>query len=641
MLASLLLFSPGPARAWEVGVAPSTRKVMPDSPVPGSSRVELWAARGEWEAFQIVLRDAAGASEIDVELDDLCLESGEACIPASSARLYRELFVEVIHPSPFGVTLHERAAGSYPDPLIPFADPYSQEPMPAGAPFDLEPGEVGAIFADWKIPPGAQAGSYAGAARVSAAGGKSALIEIRLQVWDFAIPAQPSVATAFGHSTGSIRAFHGGPEGDPAPGYEAIADRYFEILHVHRIDPLTIRGPVEFLFDESGELEPVDWTAYDESVGPWLDGSRFEDGIGVTRFNLGLFGPGRGTGEMSVDGYIQAAAAMAAHLKDRGWWERAWTYAIDEPWGNDDPDSAYARIAADSALLVQADEEWKDRVLVTSPYDERIDSAAGIWCPVTPMFDDWFFFWEPEADRTFYAERAERGEELWFYVCNANLPPYAGYDIDTRSGFEPRVVKWGAWYEGATGFLYWRATFWVDSDPWNVFLDLERFGEFAARNGDGMLLYPGDHDGTAAPRGSPDWLSIDGPIPSYRLKQVRDGLEDWEILRLAESLGAGDFARQQVERVYTRFGDFFMENCDDPVMYCPDDQPWTLDEQVLLDARRAVADRIVEILHAEPDKPEEPGGCGCGTSSAGEIWLALLALLGPAACGRLSLKYDC
>jgi hypothetical protein len=41
--------------------------------------------------------------------------------------------------------------------------------------------------------------------------------------------------------------------------------------------------------------------------------------------------------------------------------------------------------------------------------------------------------------------------------------------------------------------------------------------------------------------------------------QVSD-LEDRELFRLERRLGAEDFTRRQVRRVYTRFGDFFLDH---------------------------------------------------------------------------------
>jgi len=597
----LLLCLPGPAvAAREVGVAPATRKVLPSTPTPAETRASLRAARNEWEAFQVVVRDSDGVAGVSLAVADLTGPGG-AVVPAAGARLYREHYVEVTQESALGRPLHERAPGLYPDPLIPFEDPWSDPPAPVGAPFDLGPDETGTIFVDLYVPSGTVPGEYAGVATVSAADGWSVDLPIALTVWELDIPVQRTVATAFGFSANQVRKFHGGADGDP--DIDAIVDRYYLALHEHRIDPTSVRGPVEFSFDDEGRLLPVDWTAYDAAVAPWLDGSRFPDGVGVTRFNVGRFSPGRGTGGLTEEQYKEAARAFAEHLEERGWWDRAYTYAIDEPWLRH-PDRDFIAIDRDTDLLFAASELWRGKVLVTGPFDERIADKVGIWCPVTPMYDDWFWVTTPYAGWDGYSERLERGEELWFYVCNANFPPYAGYDLDTAIGYEPRIVKWGTWFERATGFLFWRANFWPEDDPWNVFADVAEFTSLFARNGDGFVLYPGDHDGSAGGKGSPADVALDGPVESYRLKQIRDGLEDWELFRLTSALGGEDWVRTQVRRAYQRFGDALGEDCDSPGLYCPDDQPWTLDETVLHDARRLVAEKALSLSF--PDRYPDP-----------------------------------
>jgi hypothetical protein len=171
--------------------------------------------------------------------------------------------------------------------------------------------------------------------------------------------------------------------------------------------------------------------------------------------------------------------------------------------------------------------------------------------------------------------------------------------------------------EGASGFLYWRTNYWVADDPWNEWANWDYFGPLFSRNGDGFLLYPGDHDGSAGGLGSPADVALDGPIPSYRLKQVRDGMEDWELFALCTDLGGGDYAREQVGRAYVRFGDSFVEGCgDDPNTYCPDDQPWTLDEELLTEVRENIAAKVMHLLY--PEEFPDPEGAGDDDDSAAD-----------------------
>ncbi len=600
----IILLAPLPARAWEVGAAPGTRKLLPVNVVPAAQTIRVAAARNEWEGFQIAMLDGAAVAGVNVKLSDLCSSTG-ACIKASEARLYRQVFLDIKLPSQMGVPRHERVAGLYPDPLVPFFDPYKSSNVPVGAPFSLKAGELGAVFIDLYVPDKTAAGLYTGTATVTATGESPISIVVELEVWDFAIPKARNIPTSFGFSTSGVRHYHGGAGKDPAAGYQIIVDRYYLSLHEHRIDPTTVNGKVDFKFDAAGKLLPVDWTAYDKEVAPWLDGSKFPDGVPVTRFNVARFRPGHGQGAMTAAQWQQAAKVFAEHLKAKGWWDKAYVYGKDEPWLKDAA-KAYAQINKDIDLLFAASPLWKGKVLITGSYGKEIgDGKVGIWCPVTPMYEEWFWTWERKAGWKEYTDRFKKGEELWFYVCNANIPPYAGYDIDTAIGYEPRIVKWGTWYERATGFLFWRTNYWVNQDPWNVWADVKTFTKTMARNGDGFLFYPGDHDGTAGGKGSPKEISIGGPVPSYRLKQIRDGLEDWEMFRMAAGLGAEDYVRKQVRRAYTRFGDFFLVSCSQKYFYCPEEQPWTLDERVLLDARDLVARKVMHLLnktrHLDPE----------------------------------------
>ncbi|HEY3818164.1 MAG TPA: hypothetical protein VGL81_13385, partial [Polyangiaceae bacterium] len=43
-------------------------------------------------------------------------------------------------------------------------------------------------------------------------------------------------------------------------------------------------------------------------------------------------------------------------------------------------------------------------------------------------------------------------------------------------------------------------------------------------------------------------------VPSYRLKMIRQGLQDWALFRYADSQGLTSFVQQQVATVYTQLG---------------------------------------------------------------------------------------
>ena len=115
-----------------------------------------------------------------------------------------------------------------------------------------------------------------------------------------------------------------------------------------------------------------------------------------------------------------------------------------------------------------------------------------------------------------------------------------------------------------------------------------------------MLIYPGHHDGTLAPAGSPADITVDGPIPSYRLKAIRAGLQDWALFKLAESRGFTNYARSEVARVYGQLGRCEWGGCPAPV----NGQFLWLTDAVLMDqVRHNIAMKILGISNVAPIAP--------------------------------------
>lgn len=606
----------------DVWSVPATRKVCVDDTYEGSLQaqrsVRMTAARGEWELFQVVIRsrNEAPLSNVTVVVSDLYGPNG-AVIPGSSFRLYLGWFVQVEDPSPGGLERNPREPGEYVDPLVPFYDPYDPDHPAMATPFDVQAGRAQPVFGDLQVPSDASAGVYQGSLMVIAGDGEPAILPFTLRVFDFTLPSEPTVTTSFHLGRSGIRDFHGGEEQD-ASELVRVQNNYEETLHRHRIDllfPYLMSSDQPLTADASGDLEQPDWESFDVAMAPRLDGSFYEDGVPIKSFAFGLFRPGAADGlevELNDDAYTEAASVAAEHLKERGWFDRAYIFTFDEPYNQD---GAYERIAADVALIKAGDPDWEGRFMTTNHYVPGLDGAVDIWTVDTKNYDSWMWGEGTLPGRGFYAERLSQGERLWFYNCLSTIPPYATYDIDTILGHEPRILKWGAFYEGASGFLYWSVNFWVDEGPWETLRDKGTFGA-VARNGDGFLLYPGDHNGRNAPLGSPDSIAIEGPIESHRLKMVREGLEDWEYFNLASQLFGREAVLELLDQAYSRLGGSPGEiedlgllvfiagqrsKLDIPTLpagytYDPDDPPWTLDDSVLYRIREELAQMIEDRL---------------------------------------------
>ena len=126
-------------------------------------------------------------------------------------------------------------------------------------------------------------------------------------------------------------------------------------------------------------------------------------------------------------------------------------------------------------------------------------------------------------------------------------------------GTAARAVPVLGYRRGLEGELYYDMLQAWRGDPWR---DVRAF----AGNGDGTLLYPG----------RPAELGGTRPFPgeSIRLKLVRDGLEDVELLRLASDAGLGLLAR----RVATAL--------------VPSGRGWERDPERWLAARRSLGEAL-------------------------------------------------
>src|SRR5262249_9835884 len=131
-------------------------------------RAELNAARGEYEPFQVVIQGPKTGSLTNVNFAVSDLHSPQGGIIAkTNMTLYREHYVYVSHSSPdHGGTNVPLGQGWYPDALVPFIDPATQQPPTGGTlkavPFDLSPQTNQPIWIDVFVPRDTPPGQYTG-----------------------------------------------------------------------------------------------------------------------------------------------------------------------------------------------------------------------------------------------------------------------------------------------------------------------------------------------------------------------------------------------------------------------------------------------------------------------------------------------
>ena len=559
------------APALNVWTADPGTKIQPTTqPVPAPAIV-LESARSSYVSYQIVV--SANASLLGVNMTASTLSDGSGhSIPSANLVFFREAYIDytgVVENEPgnapapkFSPTGDARV----PDPLIPFIDPYTPG-RAVGAPFNVTSGLNQPVWLDVSIPAAAAAGVYTGLITVTASQQAAVGIPITLTVWNLTLPDMNTITTYFGmHIDPQIVDYYSGVTACSgstcwldwnSPRARTIVKRYEELLHDHRASTWQ-----NFVPDPQGGActAPASWTAYDAALQPYLDGTYWANGVPSSWIST-PFSPGVTWGlekNCTQAQYTAIAGAWAAHLKAKGWFGKALVFAEDEP-----PSADFAGIAKNAQSLQAGDPAWKTQIMDTvSPTPSNaatLNPALGIYTVALCGYDHWAHDYTVPANQIAYGRsqwpaQFAQNIQLWFYESNAQSDPYPTFAGNTLLGAEPTIMMWGSWYEQATGFLLWDTTAWTYSNPW---------GPNAAwgKSGDGVLIYPGNHNGSLAPVGSPAGVAIDGPIPSYRLKMVRTGLQDWAIFALADQHGLGSYARAQVALVYGQLGGCTWQGC--------------------------------------------------------------------------------
>jgi len=418
-----------------VWVAPSLHRVGMTESAGSATQANLWAARGEYESFQIVVNGAgAGLTNVNVKVSDLTGPDGDV-IPKSAFTLYREKYVQVKGSSPnWKGSNQPLPPGWYADALIPFNDPNTGKPL-SGAqltavPFDVKGGANQPIWVDLQTPRTAKPGKYTGSYTVTSNQGEFTG-QINLTLWNFTLPAAPTLKSAFLFFR----------SGDLASQKELLRNK---------ISPL--------------------------STNPGNQAELIKD-FGLSTTQAGPFG-GADIGHCgmssapSVEQFKAIAKAQQPGLK-------LYDYSADEvghctniypvikQWGRNMHEAGIKNLVTISPI--PALEDAGDG-----------HSAVDIWVLLPVMYDHS----KAEVEKVL-----KKGDEVWSYntlVQDAYSPKW---EIDFRPAdfrIQPGFIDQSL---GLTGLLYWRVDDWT-GDPWN-----NVYAFSGSYPGEGALVYPGKQVG--------------------------------------------------------------------------------------------------------------------------------------------------
>jgi PKD repeat protein len=477
-IALLLVGVAAPALAAPtVWVVPSLLRVRPSDPAGAVTQLDLYAAKGETESFQIIVQaPAGGLSNVNVSADSLV---------GPLATLYREHYVYISPGTTDWYTNHNKPQGPgwYPDGLIPFIDPDTGQPPVGGAltavPFNLAAGTTQPIWVDLSVPRTLAAGSYPAAFTVTSDQG-DASVTVNLHVWSFALPLKPYMKSCFLAFNDQMRT---------ATNLQLLRNR----------------------------LMP-----------PWVDvvDERYLiDNYGLNCTDLGFWSAANiRTGHMDPAPPVEdIQQAITTHQPDL----YLYNYTADEVY------------ITGNTIFFDLLQEWArhlhqagvDNLVVMPPVSALRDDGSGtgrsavdIWV-LLPKVYDVFVYDVYEALR--------KGDRAWSYnaLVQDNYSPkweidFAPINFRIQPGFINQSLD-------LTGLLYWAVDEWT-ADTWNS--PTAGYGDHYP--GEGQLVYPGTEAGLVGVAPSMRLKYLRDGVDDYDYIQLlKDrGYGDW-ALSIARTVG--------------------------------------------------------------------------------------------------------
>ncbi len=464
-------------------------------------------ARNETEAIQLVLRSRKTIKNVRISTGPLINKKNNATLPQSAVKIAPVGFVQPM-PAPYP---HEKIKWR-PDPLL--------DNLKA---FQLDPDVWQPIWLEIKTGRSTMPGTYHGTITVTGDNVPAINIPFAVTVWNFELPERLTMPAAFTYGgldrhiyaknnkewtefeswkTGQKSVDELSPGGKRLCNIELTTE---DLLLAHRITPSNL-----YLSTRAHTVK---------EVRRWI-----EKGGGPFNIFYVQSVPSIKKGEPYPPGIrkwlLSVIDAAVQEFKKADLLQYAYIYAFDEMEEN--------QFAAARDILTEVKKRWPDIPIVTTAFDPSYGKDSGladlvdIWVPLAPKL---------EKEQKAIQEARQRGAKIWSYTCM--YTPEANFLLEQPAS-APRLLTGIMQYKyNSDGFLYYHTNYWQRSPVLKGGPLTNHTGRSAYQsfNGDGMLLYPG----------------ADGPLPTIRLKGIRDGLEDHEYFLLLERL-EGLTAEERLER---------------------------------------------------------------------------------------------
>jgi len=529
---------PQSLRTWFVD---SLIKVFP-SDVPGTHRLvtpEFWCARNQQVSVQLAVRSVGPVQAMTVEVSPLDMRSG-GTIADVRVRQVGYVIVGSHTPDTPPEELVGEAPGWYPDPLLDF-------------PLDLEARRTHAVWVTVRVPAEARAGIYRGAIRLRAGNRLVASAPFRLRVTAATVPEQRSlkVTNWFGLDDKVSQQFYG--VSAFSEEWWALVENVARVMADHRQN--VILTPLMELIQPRAEGSEIryDFANFDrwvetlkkaEAIG-YIEGGHllgrsgesYEGSLEIPTFQL-VGGQIRKESLPPDDPRVEQFLAsflgpLNAHLEEKGWKSIYFQHILDEAHG---PEPPYYRKFAEVVRRYLPGIPTIDAV-DAAHMPEELQGNCDIWVPQLGRFDD---------QMDLLRRRIESGHEVWFYTCLVPNGRYLNRLLDYPL-LKVRLLHWLNFRHNLVGFLHWGGNYWTP-EPMKDTQPVINANTTLLPPGDAFIMYPDRANKSV--------------FSSIRFEVMREGIEDYELLRLLKAKNPAEANRLAEADIVS-----FTECVRDPVAF--------------------------------------------------------------------------
>jgi glycosyl hydrolase family 123/concanavalin A-like lectin/glucanase superfamily protein len=460
----------------------SERIVSPENIVNGKIKIlntiDLSAAKNEYEGFQIILlgNPNKNIDDIKIKLNSLISKDGKTTIPANQLEWG---YIKTIrsHVPQYDVAF----VGEIPDVIM---EGQTQSVKVKSSWFTP-------VYIRIRVKDTVPAGIYSGKVIVSC-NNESRNVNVNLKVYNFKLPNTTSLKIVFSFFEGFYQKWY---------GYKKMTNEQkmyiYNFLLKYRILPNNI---------------------YTNKLYPAIKFLKKLKKSGNQFCTIGSYSGKKLLTEEQLDKLMLSYRRKVEKLKENDMLSDVWFYGYDEL-------AAHSKgLDAAKQFMTRFKKEFPyiKTIQTSFPY-KNIEPYFNVWCPLVS-------FYKIRAKRL--EKIRQKGNELWWYNADGPKKPYPNYFLDYPV-FDCRIIMTLSYMYNVKGILYWCinrewSTNYDIKKNWpekrwkpyifNVFTKARQF-----KNGMGNFVYPGKNGKM---------------LPSLRLENLRDGIEDYEYLTLLKKLVA-------------------------------------------------------------------------------------------------------